>query len=35
MELNDFVAKFAELFEETDTTNFNGATDFRANDEWS
>ncbi|MGN0236158.1 MAG: acyl carrier protein [Paludibacteraceae bacterium] len=35
MELNEFVAKFAELFEDTDTTLFNGATDFRANDEWS
>jgi acyl carrier protein len=35
MEINDFVAKFAELFEETDTTNFCGATNFRDNDEWS
>lgn len=35
MELNDFVEKFAELFEDIDTTNFCGSTDFRANDEWS
>lgn len=35
MELNEFVAKFAELFEEIDTTNFNGQTNFRDNDEWS
>ncbi len=35
MELNDFVAKFADLFEDTDTSNFNGLTDFRDNDEWS
>lgn len=35
MELNEFVAKIAELFEEIDTTNFNGQTDFRNNEEWS
>lgn len=35
MELNDFVAKFAELFEDIDTSNFTGATNFRDNDEWS
>ena len=35
MELNEFVAKFAELFEDIDTSNFSGSTDFRANDEWS
>lgn len=35
MELNDFVAHFAEQFEDTDTTNFTGETDFRDNDEWS
>lgn len=35
MELNDFVAKFAELFEDIDTSNFCGSTDFRDNDEWS
>ncbi len=35
MELNEFVAKFAELFEETDTTDFCGSTDFRDNSEWS
>ncbi len=35
MELNDFVAKFAELFEDIDTSDFCGSTDFRDNDEWS
>ncbi len=35
MELNDFVAKFAELFEDIDTSAFCGSTDFRDNDEWS
>lgn len=35
MELNEFVAKFADLFEDTDTSNFSGSTDFRDNDEWS
>ena len=35
MELNDVVAKFAELFEDIDTSNFCGSTDFRDNDEWS
>lgn len=30
-----FVAKFAELFEDIDTSNFCGSTDFRDNDEWS
>ena len=35
MELNDFVAKFAELFEDIDTSNFCGSTNFRDNDEWS
>jgi len=35
MELNEFVAKFAELFEDIDTSNFTGSTDFRDNDEWS
>lgn len=35
MELNDFVAKFADLFEDTDTSNFCGSTDFRDNNEWS
>lgn len=35
MELNDFVAKFAELFEDIDTSNFCGETDFRNNEEWS
>lgn len=35
MELNEFVAKFAELFEDIDTSNFTAATDFRDNSEWS
>lgn len=35
MELNEFIAHFAEQFEETDTTNFTGDTNFRDNDEWS
>ncbi len=35
MELNEFVAKFAELFEDIDTSNFNAQTDFRDNQEWS
>lgn len=35
MELNEFVAKFAELFEDIDTSKFNAQTDFRDNQEWS
>lgn len=35
MELSDFVAKFAELFEDIDTSNFCGETNFRDNEEWS
>ncbi len=35
MELNEFVAKFAELFEDIDTSNFTATTDFRDNSEWS
>lgn len=35
MELNEFVTKFAELFEDIDTSNFNAQTDFRDNQEWS
>lgn len=35
MELNEFVAKFAELFEDIDTSNFTAETNFRDNSEWS
>jgi acyl carrier protein len=35
MELEQFVQKFAEQFEETDTTAFGPETIFRNNDEWS
>ena len=35
MEIESFIEKFAEQFEETDTSTFNADTDFRALDEWS
>ena len=35
MELNDFISKFAEQFDETDAAEFNAATEFKALDEWS
>lgn len=35
MELNDFVAKFAEQFEDTDASVFNANTRFHDLDEWS
>ena len=35
MELNDFVAKFAEQFEDTDPAVFTPETEFRDIDEWS
>lgn len=35
MELNDFIAKFAEQFEDTDVSVFNADTKFRELDEWS
>ena len=35
MELNDFVQKFAEQFDETPIEQFNDHTDFKNLDEWS
>ena len=35
MEVQDFISKFAEQFEETDVTEFVGSTKFRELDEWS
>ena len=35
MELNDFIEKFAELFEDTDKSEFTADTYFRELDEWS
>lgn len=35
MELQDFISKFAALFEETDTSEFSGDTYFKELDEWS
>ena len=35
MELNDFISKFAEQFDETDAAEFKAATEFKALDEWS
>ena len=35
MELNDFIAKFAGLFEETDVNEFKPDTYYRELDEWS
>lgn len=35
MELNDFIKKFAEQFDETDASEFNADTEFKALDEWS
>ena len=35
MELNDFVQKFAEQFDETPIEQFNDLTDFKNLDEWS
>ncbi len=35
MELNEFVAHFAEQFEETDASVFTPETKFRALEEWS
>lgn len=34
MELNDFVARFADLFEDTDPTEITVATRFQELDEW-
>lgn len=35
MELNDFIANFAEQFDDTDATEFNASTEFHELDEWS
>ncbi len=35
MEFDDFVEKFALLFEDTDTTGFNGETKFKEFEEYS
>lgn len=35
MELNDFISKFAFLFDETDENEFKAETVFKGLDEWS
>jgi acyl carrier protein len=35
MDLNDFIAKFAELFEDTDKASLKADTEFKTLDEWS
>ena len=35
MELNEFITKFADQFEETDKSQFIADTDFKNLDEWS
>jgi len=35
MELNSFIEKFAEQFDDTDVTTFSAETKFRDLDEWS
>lgn len=35
MELNEFIEKFAEQFDETDASEFKADTEFKALDEWS
>ena len=35
MELQDFISKFAEQFDETNVAEFVGSTTFRELDEWS
>lgn len=35
MELNDFIEKFAEQFDETDASEFQADTEFKALEEWS
>jgi acyl carrier protein len=35
MELNDFIEKFAEQFDETDASEFKADTEFKGLDEWS
>lgn len=35
MELNDFVEKFSEQFDDTDSSVFSGDTNFKTLEEWS
>lgn len=35
MELNDFVANFADLFDDTDASEIQASTEFRELEEWS
>lgn len=35
MEINEFIKKFAEIFDETDTSTLTPETKFRELDEWS
>ena len=35
MELNEFIEKFAEQFDDTDVSEFKADTEFKALDEWS
>lgn len=35
MELNEFIANFAEQFDETDASDISAATEFKNLDEWS
>ena len=35
MEMNEFIANFAEQFEDTDASEITAATEFKALDEWS
>lgn len=35
MELNDFISKFAEVFDETDVNTINAQTEYAELDEWS
>ena len=35
MELNDFIEKFAEQFDDTEVSEFKPETEFKALDEWS
>lgn len=35
MELNEFIANFAEQFDETDASEISAATEFKNLDEWS
>jgi len=35
MELNEFIANFAEQFDDTDTSEITAGTEFKSLDEWS